>query len=514
MAIYRLAQESRRQGLFPILLRITDIERYSDQLSTLMSSEHALSNAILLLDGLDEGLAVWRKSQSLPSLLARLMISVPTLVTSRIRDFEDSAQLDSAGITFEEIYELQPWDVNVEFSDFLSRLIRLGKLSDGDLLMRVANSVELQRIASRPLHARMLTFIYESDPKNPPRTQRELYSKYIQRLARVATVGLERRGCTLSDGVLTFWKEFAWQVYVNTSTSFDMRSLIRRTGQEHLECGLAAIDFIADRGDSNGYDSLEFLHYSFFEWLVATRIHDALANPDLTDEVTYKLLANDLPREIRHYLTAQLSPMNSQLSSRLSRTYKSLKARDADILQILVVGNLIVYLIARSSLNARSILSTLLKDEEEPFLANSLLWSLSHLGSREALNEFMNRYQRDREWREISRGYVLYYYGDLPIEVGPPYKDVEPYVNSDRSLARVMSMLEDPAQAADVAIERQAVDLLTILDIMKVRDICVTDAQLQTILTSMSRLELQLEQGSACMTLLTVAISGALLRKV
>lgn len=509
MAIYRLAKECESCGLLPILLRVTDVERYSHELSPLLVSGNAHENVVLLLDGLDEGMAVWRRSRTSPNLIVRLMASVPTLATSRTRDFEESSQLDNAGITFEDIFELQPWSVEAEFHRYVTRLSRIGAQNSDELFVRVERSVELRRIASRPLHARMLAFIFESNPHASPSDPGELYAEYIQRLARVATIGLERRGCTIPGGVLQFWKEMAWQLYRVTSGRYSVNSLIGRAGDGAVSagCGRAAIDFIADRVDVDGYDSVEFLHYSFFEWLVAARIHDVLSSPELTDESASGLLSSDLPREIRHHLRAQLWPMKQTLSSRLARAYKAMRSHATDPRRALIAGNLIVYLIARSSMNAEKILTGFLRDEQEPFLANSILWSLTHRGSRTALDQFMDRYGSSEDWRKISRGYVLYYYGDIPNELGPPYRDIPPYVSADRTITQVLSMLENPAYAANVAIERQSIDLLTILDILRVRNISMAGRQIQVIFSTMSRFESELNSHDAARVLISEAIS-------
>lgn len=483
MSMYQMAVGAAGRDLLPILVRVIDMDRMSAVLTELSRPARGGQPPLLLLDGLDEGLALWKDADSAPRVLIQLLSEFPAVVTSRTRDFEETSALERAGITFERMYELQPWTIEREFKSFIDRLVAKRLLPDRGLMDSVRGSEDLQRLASRPLHARMLTFLYEPETAvQTPTSQKELYSQYLQKLARVARRGLAARGCSEPDP-LEFWKRISWEIYTANAVTHDISTLIRATQVPDglRECGIAALDAIADRHDSRGYSEVEYLHYSFYEWLVAAYVRDKVVVAHGT-ATTSELLKYDLPREIRHYLTSQLDSAREQLTEHLVDTYRSLRTGPMRPAEVLVASNLIIYLIARSSPVADSALATIAATETEPFLSNALLWSMCHLGNSEALIGFAAKYRSSPEWREISRGYVLYYYGDLAGAAQPPYRDAEPFVDAGRSVTRVLSMMADREYTQTVAQERQAVDMMTVLDILSVRGLTLSSRQARVVL--------------------------------
>jgi hypothetical protein len=69
----------------------------------------------------------------------------------------------------------------------------------------------------------------------------------------------------------------------------------------------------------------------------------------------------------------------------------------------------------------------------------------------------------------MSRGYVLYYYRDMTVDQGPPYLDREPFADHEKSYQSRYERMHDARYAVTVPLQRQLVDALTVLDILRVR---------------------------------------------
>jgi hypothetical protein len=115
-----------------------------------------------------------------------------------------------------------------------------------------------------------------------------------------------------------------------------------------------------------------------------------------------------------------------------------------------------------------------------------LLWSLTHLGDKAATADFFRRFSDDDDWRRMTRGYTLYYYGDLSEVSGPPYLDSKPFGTCDRSL-QVLSGVFASAASQKIPMERQAVDLITILDILDTRNIQLAGGRTTPIVDAATR---------------------------
>lgn len=488
MALLQLASAWSGAEVTPILIRIAEVIEEIEVLRRLLS-QAGNPPPVLLLDGLDEAMATPDSRPETARALRALMSLAPTVLTSRTRDFEEAAYLDRYGIVVDDLYELLPWRTDIEFSLFVRRLHASGHLSRTSLVADVASSPGLSRLASRPLHARMLTLVMEIDPTNPPETQSDLYGSYLYHLGRVADTSLAGRGCHLPQGAFDYWLDVAWVVFDSGTAAPEPGAIIKATtevGGPSATCLRSAIDVIANRVPHGGGERLEFVHYSFFEWLLATRIRQRISERPMTVDLLFETFSRDLPREVRHHLRQQLGSISAQMTNDLVRHYLAAHQRTADARATLAVCNLIVYLISRCARNAAPALRELLEEEREPFLASALLWSLTHQGDGAATAEFFRRFSLDDGWRRITRGYTLYYYGDLSDVNGPPYFDLDPYESCDRSLQALNEIFA--SRAVDkIPKERQAVDLLTILDILDTRSLRLTRDRFAPIVDAATR---------------------------
>lgn len=488
MALLQLAAAWESARVAPILLRIADVVQEVGTLQNLLTENHD-RQPVLLLDGLDEAMSTPESRPEVARTLRALMNAAPTLLTSRTRDFEEAAYLDRYGVVFDDVYELLPWRPEVEFANFLRQLHAGGHISENTLLADVVNSPKLSRLATRPLHARMLTFVMEINPENPPESLSDLYGTYLYHLSKVADASLAGRGCYLPRGAVGYWMDACWAIYSLRTATPEPNAVIKATGVGDgltANCLLSAIDVIADRFPHGGQERIEFVHYSFFEWLLAARIRERLSEIPMTVELLFEIFSRDLPRDVRHYLRQQVGSMSAEMTNDLVDKYLGAHQRTVDGRATLVVCNLIVYLISRCAPTAAVALQSLLEKEREPFLANALLWSLTHLGDRAATVDFFRRFSLDDDWRRMTRGYTLYYYGDLGNVSGPPFLDSTPYGTYDRSFQSLSEILAS-ATSQRISVERQAVDLVTILDILDIRNIRLARDQLIPIVDAAAR---------------------------
>ncbi|MGW4562372.1 NACHT domain-containing protein [Streptomyces sp. NPDC004561] len=476
LVLYRAALACEEAGLIPVVLRAGDIEQLDAESALWAVHQTPPGPVVVLLDGLDEALAAWSQVGALPSVLTDTLSRFPCLVTSRTRDFESSALLYQADVVFDEIYRLEPWRVTEEFREYVERLSSSGRLPNPDLYEMVERSPEMTRVASRPLHARMLTFVSEGGSVGRFSDSITLYGEYVAKLARIADGDMRRRSYSMNETVLKLWQRFAWEVHQNGShaeVAVDLKPIegaLLEFGP--IRCIRSALDYILDRRDTAGREVGDFIHYSFYEYLLAGYVTDALTARAAPDSIV-EACRIDLSREMRHYLIGQLrSAPSREVSRNLVDAYRlACESSGLTSEEVLIACNLISYLISRTATDAAAKLRILSGDEEHPFLRVSLLWGLCHLGDMCGMTEFWREMERSAEIREIARGYVLYYYGDLPRTANPPYLDSKPYRPLTLTPSKVLRMLRDPGYAATIQPARQFVDIYSFVDVMRVRDL-------------------------------------------
>lgn len=486
LTLYKIAVECANSGLTPVAVRAEDLPDLA-LFADLFENSEAGINVVLLIDGLDEAMTAWAASEGTPQLLPDIVSTLPCLITCRTREYEESATLNQADVVFDDIYSLQQWSVDTEFREYLGRL-EDARLVDGDRLYDiVAGSRELSRLVTRPLYARMLTFVGENSARGLSNLP-QLYGEYMSKLAHVADIALERRRCELPRGALGLWKILAWNSYVAKSVGQDA---IRLDGIESTllptrsaECVRSGLDYILDRRTHNGIALGEFIHYSFYEYLLARRVCDGLLSRDID---IIELLRRDLSREVRHHLVGQLQLGGAaEATSRLAAVYDELQSRNKESSDHLTVANLIIYLLSRTSPDINRImatLTTLLRRETSAFLRSAILWSLCHLGSAEAASQFFDELEADDELRITCRGYVLYYYGDMVHGDGPPFVDLPPYSTPVvRTRQQLLSLFRTPEFTTHVAVERTFIDIYTFVDVLKHRDVTISKADQQCLI--------------------------------
>jgi hypothetical protein len=492
LAMYQLATVCAEAGLTPIPIRARDTREVLARDGWRGVREQSGARVVVLLDGLDEAVELIAQNRDqFAADLQELLSAGPYVVSSRVREYEELISGGFPDPGFDVVYVIEPWTLETEFREYLLRLARAGLLNEPTLYEAVVGSDDLARLVSRPLYARMLTFVGEQGARGLC-DQVSLYGEYLTKLSRVTDYALETQGVP-TGGALQLWQAAAWIIY-SSGGADDMIPLadVEQRLPDLLPRPYVkrVLDQIIERGSSHGRETGEFIHYSFYEYLVAREAYDRiLQNPGPEDLA--EILKGDFPREIRHYLIGQLRMSNDDnLKETLLGSYASvrrvLNISDTDRLS---VCNLLIYLISRVFESCEEWLRGLLAEEDNAFLRHSILWAMCHAGSDLALREFFAELAAGADARSESRGYMLYYYGDLPQGEGPPYHDDPPHA-TDCALTyrRVMDMFRQEDFTAEVAPERCFIDLYVFLDILAVRgstlepaDVSVVSAIMQSL---------------------------------
>lgn len=430
---------------------------------------------VFIVDGLDEALAAGTVPQDIGSRLAALSRICPIVVSCRRNDYEFNlaAYVDTA--LFHKIWYVYDWQID-QFEDFVNRLVRADLILDTSLSERIAKSSNLQSLVRRPLLARMLTFL--ADEQILPAEETALYSDYMSKLGLVSDSSANAAGCTNIPAAEVLWQRISWLIFSQhlNPDSIKPRVITQMAtdAEVTIECVRRVLDGVLDLNRSAG----TYVHYSFFEFLTALHIANELESklPNQPESAAF-LLERDLPIEIRHHLTRLLRQSGADLRQwpqYLANAYRS--CPEDDRATALVVRNMIVYLACRLGVPADGPLLELLNDESEAFLRNSLQWALTQHNNLDALDAYIEALKSDEELASYNRGYLLYYYGDLPKSVDPPHVDAESYGSWDRTRVALNEEYE-AEDYRDVASARKVIDMYTFCDIAGVRGDCLTESE-------------------------------------
>jgi hypothetical protein len=474
LAMYQLATACVDAGLTPVPVRARDTAELLARDGWQSIRDGGACRVVVLLDGLDEAMELIAQNRDqFAADLLEVLSAGPYVVSSRVREYEELISGGFPDPGFDVVYVIEPWTLETEFREYLSRLARAGLLDEPTLYEAVVGSADLARLVRRPLYARMLTFVGEQAARGL-RDQVSLYGEYLTKLARVTDYSLESQGVD-TGGALQLWQSAAWIIYSNGGAADDPIPLadveLRLPDLLPRPYTRRVLDQIIERGSSHGRETGEFIHYSFYEYLVAREAYDRIgANPD--PEELAEILKGDLPREIRHYLIGQLRMNNDAgLRETLLGSYASVRR----VLNIagrdrLAVCNLLIYLISRVFESCEEWLHGLLAEEDDAFLRHSILWAMCHVGSGTALRDLFAELCARPKARSECRGYMLYYYGDIPRGEGPPYHDEPPHaIDCSLTYRRVMDMFAQDDFTATVAAERALIDMYLFLDILVCR---------------------------------------------
>jgi len=427
----------------------------------------------LLVDGVDEVLASGADDHDVALALRALRRVGPLLVTCRKLAYERSHAAVPSEL-FNHIQTMPTWTAGTEFREFTRRLTAQGMLTDAELPDRVDADPDLAALVGRPLFARMLTYVATHDTNVNDRTS--LYQVYIDKTAAATNTALARAGCTTRVPVGELWRTTAWFAFADRG-GFDalpLADLVAYLAASYgldPECAYRALTGIIDAIPSGVGVTAEFVHYSFYEFLVAQQVAVNLtaAHSVRDTGAAATALGRDLPQEIRRHLVRLLRAAAMDLYAWpqwFADVYRDAAARPEP--ERRTIGNLIAYILARLDVAAADELIELLGTEQDPFLRNSLNWALARLDDRDAVDRYVAALANDQELASLNRGYLLYYFGDLTRHEPPPYRDDPPHPLWPQTRDHLASKYADAAHA-NAKPSRQALDLYTWFDLLRVR---------------------------------------------
>jgi len=424
---------------------------------------------VLIVDGVDEllagGVQVDRIAQRLESLAGLAGL----IVTCRAYDYERQLAAVVRPELFSAIFHLQPWRVEPEFSNFVAQLVEARLLQDTSMVQRVAEDERLRLLVTRPLHARMLTYVAEDGlPDDPSR----LYEQYMGKLSAATASTLRRTDCRVAD-VLAIWADAAWLTLVSggRADSLPVDALLGAFRAQGIEpaCAWRVLNPILDPSPV-GIAQAAFVHYSFYEYLVAHRVARELAAARDAGNSSRAAVAleHDLPQEVRRHLTALLrrTLLNAyDWPTWLVDVYSAIPAESDSRL---VTCNLIAYIACRLEVPFVEDLRPLLDVTQDPFLRNSLMWALVRGDDHATLSRYTEELGTDGRLSALNRGYLLYYYGDIPVG-HPPFVDEEPWRSWDHTRRKLVERFAAVERYGATPPSRKVIDLYTFCDFARVR---------------------------------------------
>jgi Calcineurin-like phosphoesterase len=480
VAAYEISQALAATGGVPIVLRASEFKallspghEYAEVMSVALKEAATWQSRLaLVIDGLDE-MTDSSNAITLAGDFITAAAEVMTVVaTCRRREFEDEISRWMPSGTFNRIYSVKEWTVTEEFREYVRRLVAARLLSGTEILRTVAASEVLSDLAARPLFARMLTYV-GIDETSGLESATGLYVRYLDRLASSCAVSIREAGLETPVEPMQIWRSAAQLTFENgliideeLNYSAVELLLCRETGASEPVVR-RAMAYVLDIRERGMVKYAQFVHYSFFEFLIASAIQAQLLDESAsTDPTTLaSRFRHDLPRRVRHFLTELLLPVRTEaIGTMLGASYQFAQATDLRMPVRRTVCNLIAYVVSRTFPNDSALLMRLLLHEDDPFLRDSLLWALCHVGSIEGVVTFIRELDNSIVRRQMNRGYLLYYHGDLSRDVEPPFMDVAPLRSWSYTRGEVLEMLAGSKYQVTVNPARQVIDLYTFFD--------------------------------------------------
>jgi len=426
----------------------------------------------IIIDGLDERLAAGEKADEIASLLAAMARMAPILVTCRSEDYERTLAASVPSELFHHIYDIQSWSISGEFREFIERLAGQNLVDPTVVMGLILTDPELESLVERPLFARMLTYVI--DTGSLPRSRTALYQNYLDKLSRATDVMLRAASCRSRMQAVELWREVAATIFFRDTGGADdmpVAQLLSVLGDKGISppCGYRLLAAIMDIETTRGRLSASFIHYSFFEFLVAEHLALRLIElyPDRSEDAL-SVLIKHIPQEIRRHLTRILSgaiPDPQKWLTWLVLLYEVARRRPDG--ERRTAANMVAYMCCRLELNAAPALRRILATEGDPFLQNSLSWALARLDDKGSTWPWLERLGIDDNLASLNRGYLLYYLGDLK-QPFPPYRDDEPFIDCQHTRNKLFEKLKEDDETRSAA--RRAVDLFSYLDLLAVRE--------------------------------------------
>ena len=442
VAAYEIARAYTQEGVTPIILRASEFKALlspGHEYAEVMSQ--ALKNATewgftvsLIIDGLDEMSGSDNAITLAGDFIANVARVMDVVVTCRRREFEEEISRWISATTFNSILSVKEWTLQFEFAEYVRKLVAARLLGGTEILSAVRGSVILKDLIARPLFARMLTYVGVGDSSSVD-SATGLYERYLDRLSSSCETSLREAGIDSTIQPMRIWRAAGRIIFENRliiDEELNYSAAERIIAHETEASGQAVrrtMAYLLDVREKGAVKYAQFVHYSFFEYLVASSLHSQLVGtqgPNYLPEIERRL-QHDLPRRMRHFLTELLSSTETiGVGQLLVDVYRHSQQTDLRVAVRRTVCNLICYVLSRSQPGEAHLLIELLEEEDDPFLRDSLLWAVSHAGDLNGALQFVRELDSSIARREMNRGYLLYYHGDFSHDAEPPFMDSPP----------------------------------------------------------------------------------------
>lgn len=476
---YELARALAKTGAFPVILKASEFKallspghEYAEVMARALKEAGSWGMRMaLVVDGLDEMSGSTNGITLAGNFLKTASEQMMVIATCRRREFEEEISRWMPSSTFDRILSVKEWTVDGEFSEYVRRLVGASLLNGTEILGVVRASTALSELATRPLFARMLTYVGATDSR-AIESSTSLYLLYLDRLATSCSAGLRDAGFGDGVDVGLLWESaarlaFENRLIVDEQLNYSAVELFA-SRDSHLDSAAVqrAMAYVLDIHERGPVRYGQFVHYSFFEFLVAASLYRYLVSGVSEDlAILARRLQNDLPRRVRHFLTDLLGPAMTELvENRLLGVYRFVQQSDMRLPVRRTICNLVAYVLSRTLPGEVGGLRELLESEDDPFLRNSLLWAICHAGDGSGALQYVRELDSSAVMRQMNRGYLLYYHGDLSRDVEPPFLDAPPLRGWTFTKGEVLEMVCGQGYRRSVRPARQVIDLYTFFD--------------------------------------------------
>lgn len=483
VTLFEIARQLQGMGEVPLPMRFSSLRRLFKSKG---GPERGLDynrngrKPIFLVDGLDEASVTNSLGPKAISEWLNTIAEDFTLVLS-CREAEYETQLSAyvSNISFSRIAQMRAWDVENEFKSLINRVVAAGLLPDHALWESVNADADLKNLASRPLFARMLCFVHSEskrDLRREIRSVEDLYARFFDVHERRTRAGLNDIGCS-PENARDVWTASAWHTFrldLMEDETIQYATLLTalRNIEPRDECLTRTLSAILDTSSSAWRHEANYVHYSFFEYLLSSALHERLigAKSVIDDDETLSVFQKDIPRRVRHFTTNRLRLQDGgHGKARLLEAFDGLRIRST-VDSRRTASNLIAYLLSRVY-GAIPELRDRLASETDLFICNSLFWGLAHAGDLESTADFIVSLQSSAEHLQMCRGYLLYYHGDLGFETEPPFLDAPTpeFPAWTRTRAALFELLGGTKYSKDVHVARRIIDVYTLKSFLSAR---------------------------------------------
>ncbi|GAA2160976.1 hypothetical protein GCM10009826_28950 [Humibacillus xanthopallidus] len=412
---------------------------------------------VVVMDSLDELLA----SGTLPQVREAIeneSLQGADVIACRTQFYEQFL----TGTTLVEgrtVLEMRPWDVPTieRYIDAYHRhVFHTDDLSVVEGLKRRLESPNVESLLSIPLRLNMALDLIPPGENNLPL---ELNSLSLHRQWIVQTLRNEaaRRGSVLeSADKLDLLTHLAWRFYdegtpgLQTAPSFTdgqirqalTEMLFDKTPDEvkayarDLELHSILIGAEAVGSGTTQFDSFEFMHKTFQEFLVARYIINAAkTGPEAAASVFRQYLSPQVSDFIKDELknTSSSSGIARQLAQNLQgalASYDREAAREPDSIRLRSTIQQICYYLSSLPLEpVRNLMLDRLAIEHDPWVSRGLAIGLSFGGETKGIDQYIESLRRERTLgrttaaNDLNIGYHLSFFGDQPFDPVQPYLD-------------------------------------------------------------------------------------------